>query len=416
MIIFSRGGFLAFALGWLVRFAWCQPIVSDLNFYQVDWDSWAGGSQSNSLWGGFSFSYIPDEETYYLNLSLANSMDDEPAWVTQNLPLFGIEDGYEGEQSLSIDINLEELDFTVGTDWQSTFFYVSVTPDPLSDTPTGTFEFADVVDTVWKFDDPDMTGAGHAVFNPGAPAGHKAQEEASPIGPPRKMNTVEERPKHCMAGAFARSLDWLNREYKLGVDKDAQKIYKDLVKAGVAGRYYHESENEKNNAQRIVNKAAYSKRFHKGMTTKIWDYPGNAVAEIKKGTLDIQPEEGGDVTKWLAREFENGEDIELGMFYDDRGHMVTVTGLYMQDGKTVVQYMGDPNQEDSKSGNLIHEGMIEKEKSGKHELYYLKGKKARALITMAVSESVPEPATVVIIGGGITYLALRQRKARRRHE
>lgn len=333
-------------------------------------------------------------------------MGDEPAWVTQNLPLFGTNDGYAGEQSLSVDINLEELGFTVGNDWQSTFFYVSITPDPLSDIPTGNFEFANVKDTVWKFDDPAISGvAGSIILGQNAPQGHKAQGKATPIGPPRKMNPVEEDKEMCMPGAFARSLDWLNREYKLGYQKNAQEIYAELLKGGAGIRF--PGDYKKSHAERIKKKSEYAKdKISKDIVTKIWDSKKDAVANT---TGDIKQEtwEHIDFITWLIQEYKNGEDVEIGSLFwfpeelQWRGHMETVTGLYQQGNKTYVDLVGDKVQ-GKQSGDETRGG-LPLTKKGNH--FYVGGGE----VTFAVSESIPEPSTVVAVGGGIAYLVFRRK-------
>lgn len=55
-VTFARG-LIVSGLTCSVSFGLCQPMVSNLSFYQVDWDTWAGWSQSNSLWGG-AFVYL----------------------------------------------------------------------------------------------------------------------------------------------------------------------------------------------------------------------------------------------------------------------------------------------------------------------------------------------------------------------
>lgn len=381
---------LAMALSPFVATA--APTVSGIAVEQVDWLRPDGSvAAADSSWGRFSFDSAPDASaTYYLNVSAANGSSS--AWSVQNLPITTFVSGRQ-----TVDLNLAELGVSAGTDLSSLQMAISIDSALRTVAPGGgvaTYSVAGFQRKAW--DEFSITGT----FDPGTPRGIKLGAGlAGAAAADRAFNELEEDDFGCMPGSFARSLDWINRQYGRGSTKTVQDIYSDL--ATLIGTRRQPSQE-----LRIERKAGYAQALL-GVETKVFD-AGNFLDPIF-GVKETAPTGNtfDDFIAWLMREYEDGEDIEIAFQIQDvrtgktGGHIVALVGLdRMADGKIMARYRDDSQQ-----------GMPGGDKEIKSvEIYELASGiafgSARWTVMFAVSESIPEPAMLLLALTGLLALRL----------
>jgi hypothetical protein len=212
----------------------------------------------------------------------------------------------------------------------------------LTSPPDGTETCTDVVPETYGACSYDGGVAG-APPELGAPRPLRLGGRLTKLGRNRRaaFNRVREDDEECMAGAIARSLDWLNREYRLGVNKTAQQLQRELVEAGTAIGKETGQTNAEVEGRRLRNKQAYTDRVFGGrIVTKTWDAGAN---------VDTPPgmtESTEDLATWLRREWET-EDVELIYTNGDEAHAVTIVEVVEDSfGNFKVKFRDDQYQND----------------------------------------------------------------------
>jgi len=176
----------------------------------------------------------------------------------------------------------------------------------------------------------------------GTPAGHKA-DGAAAVAPTKVVQHknvpgVQEGPSQCLAGSFSRSLKWLDQDYDLANLPDttsAQTIFGTLT-----GPPHNVSSPTTTYAQDVAAKQAY----FKSLTPR--QDEASRPRELHGPVADVTEETGLDLVDYLYTQLHNA-DVEL--HYDT--HIVTVTGIYKQGGKTFVKYRDDEHQGDNSKGD-----------------------------------------------------------------
>jgi len=369
------------------------PEMQGMGFGQLDWYSAVDGSLllKDSSWGRVDFSYVPDTmTTWYLNICVARTDIPGPSvWVVQNLPLFSCT-----RDSTAIPLptyrevahfNLEELGLMPEQDITELLYGYSLTYLTLEDfyLLPADMMFAPI-DTIERKanDSPDEPPEPpEPFFDPGAPEGVKGLGPATRKNNERDVGPVQEDDCKCCAGSFARSLDWLNRKYELGMDKTAQEIYDDLIDSGVS-----EPNLDGTTARDewIERKDKYAKeQAGDRIFTKVWD--GGDYVDTVPGV----GEQSGDFLEWLKNEIET-EDVEVAYYYPGSAHIVTIVGVYTKDGDVYVKYRDDETQGDSTTGDAAVKHAKVYEKDGKYHF----GSDKNTLY-FGVSESVTPPDMVI---------------------
>ncbi len=244
-------------------------------------------------------------------------------------------------------------------------------------------------------------------FDVGKPKGVKNDKVPMVIDERRDLGKLEEASKTCAAGSFARSLDWLNRRHSLDYDKNLKEIYDEL-----RGNPYKVSDPsvgttaEEIERKWIEEKNKYAKTIDNNIITKVWD--GN---NFYTGQIPGVQQQGGDFIDWLKKEIEHGEDVEIAYEWSSGtkkgAHIAAVTQLWMtEDGKIWVETRDDGRQGPNTVGDRTWKRELYK-KNGKYHL----GSDARTIRT-AVSESIPEPTSVVLLALGSLMLVSRRRRTR----
>ena len=366
--------------------------IADIEFAQLDWYRGDGTiAQADSLYGQMSWSYNPDPTTtHYLNVNVALTSAGPSSWVIQNLPLFAVDNGDFSTRSEGTYFNLAELGLSAGDDLSQIYYTVAVDSTIRTTDPGATVTLAPVM-TLERLatDAPGQSPDPGPFDDPGEPEGIKLDATPTKQNKDRDVRGVQEDTAKCCAGAFARSIDWLNRKHNLGMANNAQQIYDDLIAAGVSKPNGSVSAT---NARWIDLKNKYARaQTGNRIVTKVWDpgdlgYPGfpNGIVD----PIDGVTEENGDFANWLKREIKRGEDIELSYFYPGNAHIVTVVGVYTSDGDTYVKYrddgyQGDPDKGDGEGGCPAVKYAKVYKKNGKYHFG-----NDRNTIQFAVSESV----------------------------
>lgn len=382
---------LAVALSPFVAAA--APVVSAITVEQVDWlrpDS--SVAAANSSWGRLSFTSAPDPlATYYLNVTAANG--STAAWSVQNLPITPFVGGRQ-----TVDLNLAELGVNLGTNLSSVQMAISIDSAPRTVAPGASFASYGVADfRRQSWDDFGITGT----FDPGTPVGVKLGTGlAGAAAAERNFNPLEEDADGCMPGSFARSLDWLNRQYGRGSSKTVRDIYSDLATLiGTTGAPRREL--------RIERKAGYAQALL-GVETKVFDAAD--ILDPIFGVRETAPtgDTFDDFIDWLTREYKHGEDIEVAVQIQDLatgktgGHIVALVDLYRTAGGQIVAKFRDDDRQGMPGGD---------EASKWVEIFKLADGRiafgsARWTITYAASESVPEPGVLLLALTGLLALRL----------
>ena len=352
-----------------------QATASNFAFGQLDWYDESGTlTISNSSWGFVSFDLAGDAaQIYYLNV-VAEAGSAE-AWIVQNLPIFP-QTINEPVTSEGADFDITLLGLSDGTDLSSLQYRFSVTPVVLALPLVGPMVGAVVADRVrLAFGTELGVGVPLVAANIGAPVGVRVRQGVTDVIQHRDVQGVQEDNSFCLYGSFARSIDWLNRTYKLGSNKTAQQIYDDIVKAAVpigAGSY----------AKNVAKKDSILKRLDGTSATKILDLK-NAIGPVS----GVAEETGKDLLEWLRRELPT-EDVELQYVGANVNHIVTLTGLYKSGDTTYVKYRDDEHQGDNTKGDAAekHASLI-KDANGDY-VFRRKEGGAFGTVRVAISESV----------------------------
>lgn len=373
------------------------PLLSNVSFTQADWYGTDGSTVPDSLWGAMTYQYAPQSTTTYLNVVASNSLTGTVSWIIKNAPLVSDPDFPQvpvPPRSERIDINLSDLGMQEGEDWQGVFYEIRVEDQPISTWSSSPTDWLPVNPAVYRFASPDAPGMAPAA--PGAPLGIKNESKIVKQSAPRKFASVEEDDNTCCAGAFARSIDWLNQKHALGINTGAQDIYKRLREAGVSvddpGKFdFPDWIKEKND---WVNDQS-----RRSIVTKVWD-SGNILPPISG-----VPESTGDFLQWLQNEIDRGEDVEVAHYTSTGAHIVTISDYMLaEDGTVIVHYHDDTEQGKAGGDGGVAKKVVLTQLNGK---YYFGSNSQQ--IYAAVSESVPEPPVHLLLIVGLIILLLHDR-------
>jgi len=343
--ILACGGTLS-ALMIPAKASMAQPALSGITFAQLDWYDPAGSlAQADSLYGQMSWSYVPDATTtYYLNVNVSLTSMGTASWTIRNLPLFAVDNGDFSTRHEGTYFDLAELGLSAGTDLSQIYYSTSVasTIQVAAPGPASTLASVQTLERRASDDLAESPDAG-PFTNPGQPEGVKLDAAPVKVNPGRDVRGVQEGGSKCAAGSFARSIDWLNRQHGLGINKTAQQIYDDLIAAGVSapGQGGPNSRDEWIEYKNIYARAQTGKRI----VTKVWERTAGTVDD----TAGVA-QQTGDFATWLQGEIDT-EDVELAYFYPGNAHIVTVLEVYKKNGDTYVKYRDDEEQDDATKGD-----------------------------------------------------------------
>jgi len=266
------------------------------------------------------------------------SLDGDFVWVIKNLPLPPIWDPESLHMAAYFD--LSDLGFVPGIEMPDVQYIISQTDYILETMPNEPVSDGTIESEVRQSYDLSFEGTPVPVHIP-PPMSVNTYSYATIISPIRRgVDRVQEDTNHCTAGAYARSLDWLNDTYNLGLDMSGQDFYDSLTERGVSdqsieGRLRTEWLRRKDQFARSISDGA--------IYTKAWD-GGNSVDPIP-GIHESR----GDLLEWLLRESKT-EDVEMAYHWTDsagngHGHIVTIVGVIRNsDGSYTVLYKDDEYQ------------------------------------------------------------------------
>lgn len=317
-----------------------QVSVSSFAFKQYNRYN-ANGSLlfSGSSMGQVSFAITQDPlQTYYLNIYAKNKSQTEDRLIVQNFPVVSTACGTSVKvQVLKIDYKL--LDYVPGEKVGNIVY--SFTLSPFLSVVTDTISTKGSL----KLNSQQVKGPKPLVFAASRVVPMSFRNEMSAayneftktvmfkITLPVNCDTiqhkgvpkVEEDSLGCVQGSFARSIAWLNSEYKLGSALKPQEIYDSLVNR------FKGCENEPNvDSCKVARKSDFLKKLagNKGATTT-WVVPPPA-----------------DVNAWLRDKMKTC-DVELGIDWggNDGTHAITVTAIMCDStGCCTIKYRDDSDQ------------------------------------------------------------------------
>jgi hypothetical protein len=356
--------------------------IANIAFSQLDWFDATGVPVTfDSAWGTMEMNVTPPPGcTQYLNVvANAGPLD---AWIIQNYPLFPAD--ILGDTRQALDFDITDLGIVTPLHFMQVWYAITPAPQPLGLKQVALgLQLVSDKQVTWPACDCDCDPHVPAQ-DAGAPLGHKAQDKPTGVVQHKNVPAVQEDASRCLAGAFARSISWLNSEYGLGSSKSAQDMYQDLIDKGIKGPTGGKYEDQ------IAAKQKYLSDLKAGSTTKVLDSAGT-LGDIP-GVTKVPPQ---DLAKWIASELKT-EDVELSYYSDSAGqksHIITVTGYYMQGGKHFLRYRDDEGQGSATSGDKAEKEGELIEKDGKY--YFRRKPKPEfgvnpGLVIRAYSESVPQ--------------------------
>ncbi|MCE9557379.1 MAG: PEP-CTERM sorting domain-containing protein [Armatimonadetes bacterium] len=394
--------FTARSLGVIGFIAGAQCAFSQISQVSLDQLDWFGPDGSlaagNSTWGQISLDYSATSTPQYLNLFLSSG-SGSPVLAIQNMPL--IQEIELGNQiSESVNFDLGTLGFTTGQDVSNLSMGYSLTPGPVNAiAPTmNPIGVGSRDRRAW-----DQVGESTGVFagigtSIGLVGGFT--NGILELLKARKMDSVQEADNHCFAGATARSLGWLNRQGNFNHNRTSQQIYDDLVTAGVS---QPNADGTKAREKWIKKKNDYARGMSgNSIATSSWDAGGNL------DPVPGVPEAGGDFKTWLKAQFAQKKDIEIVYNFAGGGHIVTLVGLYEQNGECIALYADDEDQGNPNMGDGLMGSKIKRTKIIKDGNTYRWGSNANT-ITWALSEAVPEPSSLAaILVAGVMFARRRK--------
>lgn len=134
---------------------------------------------------------------------------------------------------------------------------------------------------------------------------------------------------------------------------------------------------------------------HQGLLGDM-NVPAGGVTSVGKG-LKV-------TAKFIADEIAAGEDVELGFLWDEGGHFVDIVGAGSIFGVPWIAYAHDRIQTDDTMGTGVDFSfLVDTDLDGHLNLVNEKGVPNAAFL---IAQSVPEPATILLLIGGISGLFL----------
>ncbi len=352
--------------------------ISGIEFGQLNWFDHTGALHTpSSSWGRMAMDVSPDT-TGIQYLNVVGDAGTGSSWIIKNYPLLPTVFGSPIRQS--IEFNIVDLGLTSGTPLSSMGVVYSIDSAPRILQPAGAALGFGVTGIDYR-----ATGGllQNFVADVGEPAGHKAAGAATKVIQHKDVPDVQEGTDQCLPGSLARSIGWLNSEYNLGSTKTAQQIFDDLKALKIGAEFFDPKKNTYEDM--IAAKAKYLDDLAGVHTkTKVLDLQ-NRVGPIP----GVFEETGIDLVDWLYRELPT-EDVEL----DYGHHIVTITGIFMQDGDTYVKYRDDIQGLDmtvtpEQTGKLTKVGGVYK--------FREMGGATDFTVQLAISESIPEPDSRVLV-------------------
>jgi len=260
----------------------CCVELPRISFYQMDYNL-DGIATDNTDWGTADLSFLGSPDVMYFNLTVNG------VWQVQNIPVLSIEgEGVEQTHSIPFDLGNE-----VGENVTSLEYAYSLTPDTLATGPVGATPAAVGCDTIQIYNCgkeqpfPLAPGAAEVVKGGEVQDAHHNHADF-----PNQLAGHYE----CAPAAVSNSLQFLNREHKLGLKPEDMTIAKWKEVLGFVANWGVSRDGWP------ALKDAYMKKHGIPITTRVFP--------------------AGDIDK-IGAEIDAKQDVEMELF----GHTVSVVGI-----------------------------------------------------------------------------------------
>lgn len=337
----------------------------------------------NSMFGYLELDLpIDPVQTFYLQVVMED-IQQQPVWIVQNYPIFPSSmTRMDPRRGLDFDISLLGLQPGQTLPEVNMGFIIDTfqTQFPLVPPPQSF-----VVDSFIR-----IASGGAKLGAPFAPLlGTIPFGCLFPMLPTEVIlhdstGSVQEECKACLAGALARSIDWLNRRDTLGSNKTAQEWYqclrdKKVGSSGAGASTYEED---------IATKDSIFKALDTRGRTKLLD-KCNAIDTV----ANVPQDTAKDVVEFICEELPS-RDVEL--HYDN--HIITVTGKFKIGTDVYLFYRDDEKQADSTKGDTAEKVACLKKDSTGHWLFRGQNGGGFWKIKVVISEYIDSTANFISEG------------------
>ena len=321
------------------------PLFTSISFSQITWlESPGAPLQTNSAWGVLSFAYKPAPKTWFLNANVKLPGGRNEHWFLRNLPLSGEKNPTRTRRE-AVFLDLRRLGLGDGMDWTSVQAAFSMHTAPLNKAPSMTTSSVLPVGERNVLLDNTLLSSTVEPFDPGVPRPILITRIPRYEFNLRVSRPVQEERGHGVAGAFARSLDWLNQIHKWDPGLDAQDIYEELKLLGVS-THGDDNGNGSKFDEWIQAKDAYSILLSEGeIETTLWDG-----ADIFPPIDGVKEEDQQDFMTWYKKTPDDA-DIELVVRAGNNTVVMMLTECFIEGGRTYVRFRGDDKPDDPSSGD-----------------------------------------------------------------
>jgi hypothetical protein len=324
-----------------------------------------------------------------------NVTNENHEWIVQNLPV--MDNAIYDHPTITTRINIGG---TANTQLSTLNAYVDYSDMPLTSAPAGAAVGFNVGQSDFYAGGVGDSLLNHATLGPNLADLTFLENYPTFYVYQKGHPNVQAADNQCAPAAVANSLQWLENEKKINVPQDNVPGLRDDVNKG---------------DKSLV--GALEKEMDRPVTSRqkgegVWPYEGKIKYLEKNGLSDklvVKRKTGDQINwEWIHQEIEHGEDVELDLWYqgpNDGRHYVEVTGVGAILGMPFITHVSDHVQSDKDAND--NKG------TNKVDFEWMIGNRvlnSNAIVDEVISESVPEPTSLLLLCLGLIGLAGLRRK------